>query len=911
MQTCNNAKVSVAWRVEPFDAKSLRKRQFDVGTTLAAIVDAIRADEELPAGFDERGGICINGVPFPRSMWQSARPKAGTADDPVAVTLHAAAGDPVSLVAGAGALFAQTLSSIPIIGGLLSTGAALTPFGNLLVGTALTVGAQLATQALTKPPSFARATQNSGADDRSEAASVEGNPYAPNGSISRVIGTRKVYPQFVTNPLIELVGDDEFVEVVYSLAGPHAWSDIRIGDAPIAGTSDVESETREGFAGDAPIDLVTRQSKTIEYSIKLSVHDVDPDAKTVLADQLTPGNSVPGLHTFASRAAPDEIWIDIVMPQGLADTSNLNASRGVPLRIQIRRRGDTDWINLPDLHLWDSFIGQRRRTINIIWGAAPERIEAVPSSEGFCFATKRAPGQTVDPVGSDYAAHSHFSAGSGNDTLYRGSEAATNLQNIALSKSKATIYLDEGTFPKGIYDIRIKRGAFYAVSSFSKTAQTYSGTSYDLFGYYFNSTTAEIPFSRDNAGDDIYIRHVASVWNEHPVPLKGQALLAIRAKNRRVEQVSAVCSGYVEDWDGTDWATWTTTSNPAPHFRDVLAGSANVDPLPEDLIDDTGLVAWRQTCIDNAYTCDSIIEGRGLPEVLGLLASCGFAQPYQSEVWGVSEDADTSAEAPVQVFTPRNARDFSIKKGFARLPDGFRVSFRDADQDYIEDELTVKRIGYDGGTDGKFESLPIEGITDSNKVAVRAQFDIDQLVLRDTFYSCTAAYDAIVCRRGSLVAFHHDTLEDLAGAARVVDVITENGTVTALKLEAPIEVKNEGYWADVTDISAITDISQIGAKTGISIRDANGSVTTHAISNPTGEAGEITLATPIAVAAATPGSGDDGEVGKITPGILVGYGRLGSEYKRLRVFAIDPTRGAHEYNIICVNEAPELVRTTA
>src|SRR5690606_2115731 len=127
----------------------------------------------------------------------------------------------------------------------------------------------------------------------------------------------------------------------------------------------------------------------------------------------------------------------------------------------------------------------------------------------------------------------------------------------------------------------------------------------------------------------------------------GLALIAIRATNRQIDNLRVKASGYVRDWDGDGWDTWTTTSNPAAHFKDVLDGLLAAEPIAPELIDNDSLVEWRQACIDAGYTCDMIAEGSGVADVLTTVAGCGYARPRMSETWGVIRDYDRSGEEPV------------------------------------------------------------------------------------------------------------------------------------------------------------------------------------------------------------------------------------------------------------------------
>jgi len=437
----------------------------------------------------------------------------------------------------------------------------------------------------------------------------------------------------------------------------------------------------------------------------------------------------------------------------------------------------------------------------------------------------------------------------------------------------------------------VVRGQQVLNANWSSSAYTVSGTVWDLFGYA--GTPAKIAQSRNEISDSVVLLRSVSIWNDHPLPGSGLATIAIRARNRALERVSCVAGGWVRDWDGTDWRDWVVSSNPAPHFRDVLAGWQNLDPVPLPIIDNAGLVAWRSACTALGYRVNALIEDATVDDVLRIVGACGYAKPYQSEIWGVIRDYDRSAEAPVQVFTPRNSRNFQWTKAFARMPDGFRVNYRDATRDYDNHQITVFRHGISSDS-GRLEQVTLEGLATEAEVRARAAYDLLQLDLRSVFYTLDAPAEAIICRRGDLVGVQHDALELHSGAARVIDITFDgSGDITAVRLDGAVPVRTAA--TDVLgspDILAEPDILALGQKTGAMIRRA-ASITVHELTGATGDTDLLIFAAPIAPTG-------------IGIGTLVSVGPLASEVKRLIIKDIEPGPDLTA-TIVMVDEASGIV----
>lgn len=904
------------WR-DPFTFGTPHVEMWREGMTVYEIVLAMNC---LPAGFLKRGEVRVNGDVIPATMWHCVRPKGTTDAVPISVTFHmplrgggGRGGSVGKQIFAVVAAIALTIATAGISAGVLGPLGALSISGTYfaagsvsaaVLSGAVGVAGALALSALTAPPSIKPANESTA--DSPAAASAEGNLVDPSGAVSRVIGTRKVFPQLACEPVTELVGEDEYVEAVYILAGPHDLSEIRIGDSAIATAEDIEYETREGWPSDAPIDLVARQGRTLTPQIELSPHQVERTSQQDLKAGPLPQQRLPVWHATSTRNSPDEVWLHLLLPEGLRTQVDAGAQIAIPFRFRIRRRGDAEWVNLPELHYSANAAQQVRAAVMLKWEANADSIPAVVASNGWSAAFKSVPAQTVAPPMGGWTANAAFSSGAGGDALYAGVEGTTNVANAHLVDNVATIYLDPAVFPKGVYDIEVKRGCAYSKSGLAQDSYLYNGVIRDFFGYYESGSLKKIPFSRENLSERAYLARVVSIWNEHPLPKPGFATIAIRARNRRVERVSTIASGYVQDWDGVGWNTWTTTSNPAPHYRDVLSGALNLDPLPTALRDDEGLVAWRAACADLDYTCDAIMEGRRIEEVLTLLGSCGYARPYQSELWGVTRDYDRSDEAPIQVFSARNARAFKFKKAFARLPDGFRVTYRDDNADYETDQVIVYRDGYNGGADRRLEQITYDGLLKPEKVRGRALFDLRQAEHRSTFYSFDAPLEAIVCRRGSLVAVQHDILSRHSGAARVRSLVAGGpGKIAGLNLDSIVDVVNEPDMLAVADMLAVQDMRRVGIQTGAAIRLTDGSVKVAAFSDATGPTDSVTFETEIDDVLLPCGPFDSGDIHEIEPGCLVIIGDIGSEYLRLIVSEIRPGPDLMA-SLTMVDEAPQL-----
>jgi hypothetical protein len=869
------------------------------GETLAEMASRVKS---LPEGWPRHEGdaICINGEVVPRGAWHLIRPHAVSASgSPVEVTFHA----PPMGGGGGGGGGKNVLSVVASIGlialsGGLAAGFQSFALANLtrsvttaallgkLAGAAVLIGGSAILQALAPTPSIPRAA-NAGTPDRREvgSASAQGNVLEPNAPLPRVVGTRKVFPPFVAEPFIYFEGQDEVVEAVCALAGPHKMEDLRVAGTPVADIQGLETETREGWPGLDPLTLVRRYARTFADGSPIRGQTVDEEDKTVLAT--TSGDildALPQPRTFTTRDAPDEVWIGLEFPSGLSRTGSqteLDDLMRVAFRVRIRRKGDETWRNFPEVHFMDAVLGPRRANIKLVWRDAPVNFSTA-ATRGWVGA-RLSTSQGVLPTSPGWDADAYFESGPGAQAYLDSTNTdTTEIGNVFLGETDAQFVLDRAEFPPGIYEVEVSRGYAFRDAEYTISTNVLDGLPRDTL-WYEGTGTPSIHQTKNNLVDQVSLVRHSSIWNAPPVTSGDVALIAMRARNIRADRLSVLASGYVRDWDGTGWTEWKTTSDPAPHLRDVLAGLLNATPLPPQTIDDASLVAFRTA----GWTCDAIMEGTSVADAARVLAGSGFAQLYQSETVGVIRDRDRSADAPVQVFTPHNSANFSWSRGFPKLPDGFRASYIDASRDY-----EARQIIHPPGA-GRTEQVSIEGLVTEADVRARLQYDLDTAKYRSAFYSWDAAADAIKCRRGSLVAVVSDALAARVFSGRVSDFdLDASGDVIAVQIDNDADLTAEPAWADIDDLTEVQNMALIGAVFGLAIRRKGKTATTHQVAQSARGAGWVDLAT-----AATLPDLDYGDLAAIGP--------LGSEYRRLIVTDMRPV-SLTDWTIIAVPEAPEL-----
>jgi hypothetical protein len=902
---------------KPFDGNPYRGVVAE-GSTLQEIVDSV---PNLPQRFATQGVVCINGEVVDRSLWGAIRPKLSRPGREIVVTMHLAPAGGMSKSKGGGGGgkgILTVIAAIAIIavatfisaGGLtvLAPGIFGASFGAGTLGASLAAAAVstvglLALNALTPTPSVE--TESFSDRTRQDKASfADGNIISPGGIIPRVIGFHKIYPPLVSSPLIDVVDDNEIIEVMYALSGPHSWSDIRIDNFDIDEIDDVEYSTREGWTDDPDIVLFSRYGVVETPQLELSTHILDEEVKRKFKHPNTPNQDLPIWHGFIVPAEADEIWIQLIAPQGYYHQTDDAADIAVPFRLRIRPEGSVTWINLPEVHLVNKISSVFRRMIKLKWTDTLPTPNP-PTTYGWRDAFYSVPPQTTNnPAGEvnfgGWEADAHFDSGG----------AINAPDNVRLFVDEVNMYLYGSTFESDRrWELQIMRGVAFKRGSFTASTYTYAGLGtnvHEMFLYKLSDGTvsgtangeAIVPQNQEQLIASTMALRISAVYNETPVRRKtteqasGLALLAIRGRNKSLNKVSAIAAGYVPDWTGTEWSNYTTTTNPAPHFRDVLVGELNYDPVHPSMMDDDNLAYWRQICDDLDLTVNLVAEGRSIAELLNTLCACGRAKPRFSDLLGVMLDTPRQQESPVQIFSPRNSNGFRFDLPLAKKPDAYIVSYKDVDQGYEDNQIIVYDPRSSEETAGSFESLTIEGIIERDKVEQRMLFDIGQLDWRPATYALDTDIESLVCRRGDLIGLSHDVIQPRAGFARVKDVLVSGPNVTGIEVDSELQLSTGTDFFALTDVFAEPDIFLVGTEFGAAIRLADGTVITKKLSS-TGLTDTLNFETPFTTPAA------------LIEDCLVVVGETSQEYGRFIVKELIPQQDLTA-RLLLVAEAPEL-----
>jgi hypothetical protein len=264
--------------------------------------------------------------------------------------------------------------------------------------------------------------------------------------------------------------------------------------------------------------------------------------------------------------------------------------------------------------------------------------------------------------------------------------------------------------------------------------------------------------------------------------------LRIRATNQlngNIQNLSGLVTSVLDVWNGSAWVK-QATKNPAWIYADLLSGQVNKRALPKSRLHTTSLLEWANFCdqVPTPPTGETFSQPR---------FQCNFILDYSSTVQQAIAQVTSAAQAsfniidgkygvlidklktvPVQVFTPRNSRNFSATKVFAPRPHALKIGYINPANDWQLAERIVYDDGQNATTATVFEEMTSFGVTNPEQAWRFGRFMIAQNKLRQEIITIEVDFEHLVCTRGDYVKITQDVMLVGGSPARVKTVVDAN-----------------------------------------------------------------------------------------------------------------------------------------
>jgi hypothetical protein len=472
----------------------------------------------------------------------------------------------------------------------------------------------------------------------------------------------------------------------------------------------------------------------------------------------------------------------------------------------------------------------------------------------------------------------------------------TFANNVSLNSDGVKIYLDPNNgWPVGDYEVRIRRSWAYETAEFnvsSGTAYLYE-TNAGRASFFDYDLSSEYRVYKDQkpVQSKVIVEDVMITENKRPIRADVEARLtriAVRVPDITLNSVSARLTRYARIWNGAEWAdTPVPTRNPAAHYRDaLLLAENNAMPLPGEILEEASLQAFYNWCVTNNFTCDAIVQGRSVSDILNLCTSVARASPRRADRWGVVIDRDRSADPVTALLTPETSQDLGTELIFNEVPQALRVTYQDEGNTEKQAEITVYRDGYSAANADRnqFQAVNYDGIATLAAATAQATYDLRQMLFRKLKYKRKVGIEGLDYERGELFKIADEVVMRHSFYGLVKGVTTSAGNVTGVTLYSLARLSDSA--------AAISDTEGALGTFGCSIRRRDGSCFTTAITEQA-DTTSITFAAPVV---------DTGQFALDQP---IAIGPLGVE--AIRAILKDKSHsGDEEFTLTLLPEAPAI-----
>lgn len=686
------------------------------------------------------------------------------------------------------------------------------------------------------------------------------------GIAPKVYGVHRIFPVLAANPYTELGVDPATGEVVQYLSGIYDFglgtpqiSDIKIGDTALTTQEfdDFSYRLVDPNRPSVPRDI-------FDFSLNKTFELYKGDRSTSqLAIALTDGNENIQTSDNNPDSLQQEISLDFVCPRGLFgfDSNGTAQVRKVNLEIDFAPVGSTDWKPYNDPTAVDKFeIIGGTDTIAFtteIGALKPDDAAFATYFEGRSYSLGRfnseenyvtyvqlkgntvlVPASHAWQVGQAIFLNTYYYGGA--ITAINSVAGHPELKALSVSGSIAGFQIYAWNGAQAYQSITIVYSPSVTSPSFiksyistpskanvvgSRTSAVYASFRFTpkaigQFNVRVRRTGSEGDYTNAKA-DDISWVGLTTAYNR-PVILtdKRHVFMELRVKatnqlNGNINNLSAVASQVLEVYDdGTETWSRQVTSNPAWVLVDLLTGEVNKKAVDFSRLHLPSIVEWANYCAEvptpppsqtflfPRFQCNFILDYE--TTLQGVIQQVGGASQASLSVidgkYGVL--VDRLKNTPVQVFTPRNSKDFSSTRLYSTRPDAVKVKYIDPNLGWEVSEVIVYDNGFTALNAENFEELTSFACTSHEQAWRFGRYMIAQNRLRQETMSILVDFESLVCTRGDYVQISQDVMEVGGRPARVKAISGSQFTID-----------------DHLDIDPLLDY-------GVTHRGADGTITT-------------------------------------------------------------------------------------
>jgi hypothetical protein len=249
------------------------------------------------------------------------------------------------------------------------------------------------------------------------------------------------------------------------------------------------------------------------------------------------------------------------------------------------------------------------------------------------------------------------------------------------------------------------------------------------------------------------------------------------------------------------WLLSAETSNPASALLYALQSRAAQESVKNDDIDWPSLERFYEWCEQKdengvcKYTCNAYLsEAVTIAELLRMIGSTARADILRIDS-KISVVQDIERYAPMQLFTPKNTKNYSVAMFSADIPDEIALRFINEGSGYAQNEVSVYNTPDGNPPAGKptetIQKVDLWGITNSAQVRRIGMYDFACLKNRPFVHTIEVDIEYLMCNKGDWIQYAGDIALTGSVHGRITEMLwsQSTGRYVGIRVDEPVETE--------------------------------------------------------------------------------------------------------------------------
>lgn len=311
--------------------------------------------------------------------------------------------------------------------------------------------------------------------------------------------------------------------------------------------------------------------------------------------------------------------------------------------------------------------------------------------------------------------------------------------------------------------------------------------------------------------DEVYLGSIRAIKNTSPVRseiLQKLCVIELKVKatpklQNIIEKLNFVSQSYLPIYSksGTGSSSWTTqslSSNPASVAVFAMQGAMAQQKLKDSDIDWMAFEKLYIWCESHNYECNYFLsESISISQLLTNIATCARCEIFRLN-GKITVVQDIERDSAVQLFTPRNSKNYTETLLKAEISDCIALKFVNEESGFAEDEVKV----YNTSTGNKLtepettQEVSLWGVTNSKQARKVGMYDLAVFRARSVVHSFQCDFEYMLCSKGDWIKYAGDIA--LAGLkqGRIENLIyNDNGKIIGFRSDELLPMQEENSYA--------------------------------------------------------------------------------------------------------------------